>query len=213
MAWIAAGIAAASAAASFLGGSKQNAANKAIAREQMAFQERMSSSAYQRAMVDMRKAGLNPILAYKQGGASTPTGAGIPAQNVLGTAAKQGADTYQSINSAQNLRANTAKTEQDARSAKLDADKKAAGGDNFAISTAIDAVRAKNALKTNIGAKRKIRRGVKTSRVGPPGKRTLAPMTPWEKFLQRQKPTSRNMDARKRARRIQQRDWERRPRR
>lgn len=52
-----------------------NAASLASAREQMGFQKGMSDTAYQRSMKDMEAAGLNPMLAYSQGGASTPSGA------------------------------------------------------------------------------------------------------------------------------------------
>lgn len=67
----------------YVGQERANKQNIALAQKQMDFQERMSSTAYQRSMEDMRKAGLNPILAYAQGGASSPAGASAQMQNAM----------------------------------------------------------------------------------------------------------------------------------
>lgn len=62
----------------FIGSAISARVNWKIAKRQMEFQERMSNTAFQRQMADLKDAGLNPMLAKNMGGATTPPGAAIP---------------------------------------------------------------------------------------------------------------------------------------
>jgi len=83
------------------------------AKKEMDFQKWMSNTSHRREMADLEKAGLNPLLSGKYGGASTPGGAIAPVVNTLGNAMESGISNFSALQSAQQTAANIDKTKAD----------------------------------------------------------------------------------------------------
>lgn len=96
-----------------------NETNINLGREQMAFQKEMSSTAYQRGVKDMQAAGLNPMLAYSQGGASSPMGSMPQVQNAVATGMSTAQQSAQVMNGIAQVVATLAQTEKTQAEAEM----------------------------------------------------------------------------------------------
>lgn len=116
-----------SAGANYLGQRQQNIANAQQAQRQMDFQADQTSTSYQRGVADMKAAGLNPMLAYSQGGAASGGGAQATMGNELGAGANSALQAVmakqqlqQSDAQIQNIQADTLNKDETTENIKAD---------------------------------------------------------------------------------------------
>ena len=116
MAWIPAAIAG---GASLLGGIMGNKSSAKEAQKNRDFQEDMSNTSYQRAVADMKAAGINPMLSAKVGGASTPSGSQAEQRDVVTPAANSAMSAYAQSAQVENVQAQTGVSRETERELRL----------------------------------------------------------------------------------------------
>ena len=100
---------------------KANKANIKLQREQQKWEERMANTSWQRGTQDMLKAGINPMLAVSQGGASTPnvSAATVQPEDAIARGVSSAGSKAAQMLTLENLAQQTRKTSEEADSLNI----------------------------------------------------------------------------------------------
>lgn len=108
--------------AAVTGAQQANDARSANQTAAQNFSAQQFATRYQTTVKDMESAGLNPMLAYSQGGGSPPTGVAAPVENVGSAGAQALNSGVQSVNASKIATAQAANIEADTENKKAQAD-------------------------------------------------------------------------------------------